>query len=117
MMYLRPIIFIFHWKTRGNPDVICLIIIIKKKINREGAKNSGGKRAGLLPAQVSTQAAFHVGPGWAPVGHSWAPVGPDWGPFGNAAWVQVSTGTRGTGSRLLAISVSVFTLVSRLRQK
>ena len=25
-----------------------------------------------------TQAAFHVGPGWAP-------VGPDWGPFGNAA--------------------------------
>ena len=23
-----------------------------------------------------TQAAFHVGPGWAPVGPSWAPVGP-----------------------------------------
>ena len=33
-----------------------------------------------------TQAAFHVGPGWAPVGQSWAPDGPDWGPFGNAAW-------------------------------
>ena len=23
-----------------------------------------------------TQAAFHVGPGWAPVGQSWAPNGP-----------------------------------------
>ena len=39
MMYLRPIIFIFHWKTRGDPDVICLIkkekrkeIIISKRV-------------------------------------------------------------------------------------
>ena len=29
---------------------------------------------------VSTQAALHMGP-------SWAPVGPNWGPFVNAAWV------------------------------
>ena len=43
---------------------------------------------------AATQAAFHVGPGWAPVGPqlgpSWAPVGPDCGPFGNAAWVESS---------------------------
>ena len=26
-----------------------------------------------------TQAAFHVGPGWAPVGQSWAPNGPRMG--------------------------------------
>ena len=25
---------------------------------------------------TAAQAAFHVGPGWAPVGPSWAPVGP-----------------------------------------
>ena len=25
---------------------------------------------------VFSQAAFHVGPGWAPVGQSWAPNGP-----------------------------------------
>ena len=29
-----------------------------------------------------TQAAFHVGPGWAPVGQSWAPNGPRMGPTG-----------------------------------
>ena len=44
---------------------------------------------------MCTQAAFHVGPGWAPVGPQlgpkWAPGGPDWGPFGNAAWVSYLT--------------------------
>ena len=43
-----------------------------------------------LQPMMESQAAFHVGPGWAPVGPqlgpSWAPDGPDWGPFGNAAW-------------------------------
>ena len=31
---------------------------------------------------VGAQAAFHVGPGWAPVGQSWAPNGPQMGPTG-----------------------------------
>ena len=31
---------------------------------------------------LRAQAAFHVGPGWAPVGPSWAPVGPPLGPTG-----------------------------------
>ena len=45
-----------------------------------------------------TQAAFHMGPSWAPIGPelgpSWTPVGlqlgqvgSNWGPCGNAAWV------------------------------
>ena len=29
-----------------------------------------------------TQAAFHMGPSWAPAGHSWAPVGPQLDPTG-----------------------------------
>ena len=28
------------------------------------------------PDNANSQAAFHVGPGWAPVGQSWAPNGP-----------------------------------------
>ena len=34
------------------------------------------------PSNYTSQAAFHVGPSWAPVGHSWAPVGPRLGPTG-----------------------------------
>ena len=45
-----------------------------------------GAQCKTLILNTDAQAAFHVGPSWAPVGHSWAPVGPDWGPFGNAAW-------------------------------
>ena len=37
----------------------------------------GGDEVGDPP-----QAAFHVGPGWAPVGQSWAPNGPRMGPTG-----------------------------------
>ena len=33
-------------------------------------------------AQIITQVAFHVGPGWAPGGPSWAPGGPRVGPSG-----------------------------------
>ena len=35
-----------------------------------------------LTLTVGSQAAFHVGPGWAPVGQSWAPNGPQMGPTG-----------------------------------
>ena len=35
MMYLRPIIFIFHWKTRGDPDMICLITKKRKSRGRD----------------------------------------------------------------------------------
>ena len=52
---------------------------------------------------VLTQAAFHMGPSWAPSGPSWpqmgqvgphlgptkAPLGPNWGPFGNNAWAPI----------------------------
>ena len=37
---------------------------------------------GLGLNAILSQAAFHMGPGWAPVGHSWAPVGPRLGPTG-----------------------------------
>ena len=38
-----------------------IAILSRGYCNREGAKNSGGKKAGRLPAQVSTGTARRVG--------------------------------------------------------
>ena len=59
------------------------------------------------PGIEPTQAAFHVGPGWAKLGPKWALDGPDWGPFGNAALVQILLVSAGSPYRRLLRSAGV----------
>ena len=47
-------------------------------VSRTGFYGSGSGQHSH-PLTPCTQAAFHVGPGWAPVGQGWAPNGPRMG--------------------------------------
>ena len=62
-----------------------------------------------------TQAAFHVGPGWAPVGPrlgpGWAPVGPQLGP----GWAPVGPGWAPVGPRLGLTGAHLGMLLGQVR--
>ena len=56
-----------------------------------------GSGTGWSGGKGESQAAFHVGPGWAPVGQSWDPNGPRMGLTGAHLGMLLGMYVRGAG--------------------